>query len=67
MGSVSNPESRFSHLGQVPLDPHYALKELFQQDEHEKKVILGSGLYRDDNCKPWVLPAVNAVRNVSLL
>jgi len=62
MVSISSPKSCFYHLKEVPLDPHYALKELFQQDEHSKKVILGSGLYRDDNCKPWVLPAVKMVR-----
>lgn len=66
MGSISIPESHFLHLSHVPLDPHYALKELFQQDKHAKKVILGSGLYRDDGCKPWVLPAVKAVRTTFL-
>ncbi|KAH7357335.1 pyridoxal phosphate-dependent transferase [Pyrenochaeta sp. MPI-SDFR-AT-0127] len=67
MGSISPPKSRFLHLSQVPLDPHYALKELFQQDKHAKKVILGSGLYRDDNCKPWVLPSVKSVPRDILL
>ncbi|KAI3318110.1 aspartate aminotransferase [Xylariaceae sp. AK1471] len=57
MGSVSN-ESRFEALSEIPLDPHHALKELFYADNHPKKVTLGSGVYRDDNSKPWVLPTV---------
>ncbi|KAI8940137.1 hypothetical protein NX059_003850 [Plenodomus lindquistii] len=64
MASISSPKSCFYHLKEVSLDPHYALKELFQQDEHSKKVILGSGLYRDDNCKPWVLPAVKMAERI---
>ncbi|KAI1811230.1 aspartate aminotransferase [Poronia punctata] len=58
MGSVPTDQSLFSSLSTIPLDPHYALKELFHSDTHPKKVILGSGLYRDDNSKPWVLPSV---------
>ncbi|CAF3508985.1 unnamed protein product [Fusarium graminearum] len=57
MGSYS-PTSRFKDLDTIPLDPHYALKETFQADPDPRKVILGSGLYRDDDSKPWVLPVV---------
>ena len=32
----------------------------FKNDPHPKKVNLGVGAYRDDNGKPWVLPAVKA-------
>jgi hypothetical protein len=65
MGSFSN-ESLFSSLSEIPLDPHYALKEFFNSDTDPKKVILGSGLYRDDNSKPWVLPTVQLVSIISL-
>lgn len=58
-------ESLFQDLIEIPLDPHYALKELFRADTHPKKVILGSGLYRDDNSEPWVLPTVQKVNNAS--
>ncbi|KAK9441904.1 aminotransferase [Metarhizium brunneum] len=54
-------ESLFQDLIEIPLDPHYALKELFRADTHPKKVILGSGLYRDDNSEPWVLPTAEEV------
>jgi aspartate/tyrosine/aromatic aminotransferase len=60
MGSVSH-ESLFASLSDIPLDPHYALKELFHSDTDPEKVILGSGLYRDDNSKPWVLPTIQLV------
>jgi len=65
MGSASN-ESLFASLSEIPLDPHYALKELFQSDTDPKKVILGSGLYRDDDSKPWVLPTVQLVSIIFL-
>ncbi|KID91616.1 Aspartate/other aminotransferase [Metarhizium guizhouense ARSEF 977] len=57
-------ESLFQDLSEIPLDPHYALKELFRADTHPKKVILGSGLYRDDNSEPWVLPTVQKAEEV---
>ncbi|KAL1853785.1 hypothetical protein Plec18170_005177 [Paecilomyces lecythidis] len=50
--------SSFSALNAIPLDSIYNLKELFAADKHEEKVILGSGVYRDDNSRPWVLPTV---------
>lgn len=53
--------SLFPELDLVPLDSHYALKELFAADDYPQKVILGSGVYRDDNAKPWVLPVVAKV------
>ncbi|KAE9382227.1 aspartate aminotransferase [Stipitochalara longipes BDJ] len=51
-------ESHFSSLSLISLDPTYALKELFYLDTHPKKVILGAGVYRDDNSKPLVLNVV---------
>lgn len=42
------------------------LEQLFAADELENKVILGSGIYRDDDSQPWVLPTVAKV-SVSLL
>jgi aspartate aminotransferase len=65
--SASTPPSSFSHLSLAPLDPHYTLKRLFAADSHEKKVILGSGIYRDDNSQPWVLPTVKKVSDFPIL
>ncbi|GAD98570.1 hypothetical protein FG03981.1 [Paecilomyces variotii No. 5] len=56
--SSTPAQSSFSALDAVPLDAIYNLKELFAADKYEKKVILGSGVYRNDNSKPWVLPTV---------
>ncbi|KAJ5965583.1 hypothetical protein N7481_012297 [Penicillium waksmanii] len=63
MGSHSI-ESLFSELDDIPLDPHYALKEDFSADPSPSKVILGSGIYRDKNGKPWVLPAVKEAEEI---
>ncbi|KAJ5263329.1 Aspartate [Penicillium angulare] len=52
--------SQFSNLEDISLDPHYALKEAFAVDTNSDKVILGSGIYRDGNSKPWVLPSIEA-------
>lgn len=57
--------SSFSALNAIPLDSIYNLKELFAADKHKEKVILGSGVYRDDNSRPWVLPTVKSVSLVS--
>ncbi|KAK2592459.1 hypothetical protein QQS21_009838 [Conoideocrella luteorostrata] len=63
MGS-SQKASLFSDLADIPLDPHYALKESFRADTHPDKVILGSGLYRDDDSQPWVLPSVEKAEKI---
>lgn len=63
MGSNS-PSSRFSELDIIPLDPHYALREDFAADSAPTKVILGSGIYRDKNGNPWVLPSIKEVSSL---
>ncbi|KAJ6016348.1 hypothetical protein N7540_010939 [Penicillium herquei] len=60
-GKTSGDEPRHTSDGAdgaIPLDPHYALKEAFADDPSAKKVILGSGIYRDGNSEPWVLPSI---------
>uniref|UniRef100_A0A0X3QG33 Aspartate aminotransferase n=1 Tax=Schistocephalus solidus TaxID=70667 RepID=A0A0X3QG33_SCHSO len=45
----------------VPMGPPDAIlgiTEAFKRDTNPKKVNLGVGAYRDDDCKPWVLPSV---------
>ena len=65
MGSVSTP-SLFATLETIPLDPHYALKNDYAADDAPEKVILGSGIYRDEDSRPWVLPSVKEVRSTLL-
>ncbi|KIW37768.1 uncharacterized protein PV06_09760 [Exophiala oligosperma] len=57
MGSFT-PSSFFEHLSPVPLDAVYSLKEGFSAVNSESKLILGSGVYRDEELQPWVLPSV---------
>lgn len=53
--------SIFSKLEICPLDSTYALKELFLADDDARKVLLGAGVYRDNDSRPWVLPVVKKV------
>lgn len=64
MGSFT-PSSFFEHLSPVPLDAVYSLKEGFSAVNSESKLILGSGVYRDEELQPWVLPSVKKVRCTS--
>lgn len=53
-----------SHFERVPKadpDPIFFLNSAYQADTFSQKVNLGVGAYRDDNGKPWVLPAVKKV------
>jgi hypothetical protein len=59
--------SQFSGLTLIPLDSTYALKELFSVNSHPQKVILGAGVYRDNNSKPWVLNVVKKVSGINIL
>ncbi|KAL2406546.1 Aspartate aminotransferase, cytoplasmic [Exophiala dermatitidis] len=63
MGSFT-PTSSFSHLDPIPLDAIYSLKETFAADSNENKIILGSGVYRDDASQPWVLPSVQKAEEI---
>ena len=47
---------------QAPEDPLFGLMAAYRNDVFSSKVDLGIGAYRDDNAKPWVLPAVKKVR-----
>ncbi|KAI5957141.1 AAT2 [Candida jiufengensis] len=48
----------FTNLTELPPDPLFGLKARFSQDSRSDKVDLGIGAYRDNNGKPWILPAV---------
>ena len=47
---------------QAPEDPLFGLMAAYRKDVFSSKVDLGIGAYRDDDAKPWVLPAVKKVR-----
>ncbi len=48
----------WSHVEMGPPDAILGVSEAFKRDTNPQKVNLGVGAYRDDNCKPWVLPSV---------
>ncbi|KAI3402327.2 AAT2 [Candida oxycetoniae] len=48
----------FANVKELPPDPLFGLKARYNQDKRSDKVDLGIGAYRDNNGKPWILPAV---------
>lgn len=48
----------FSQITELPPDPLFGLKARYVADPRKEKVDLGIGAYRDNNGKPWILPAV---------
>ncbi|BAO40107.1 aspartate aminotransferase [Kluyveromyces marxianus DMKU3-1042] len=45
-------------IEELPGDALFAIKQRLAEDPRDVKVDLGIGAYRDNNGKPWVLPAV---------
>lgn len=52
---------------QAAEDPLFGLMAAYRADTADKKVDLGIGAYRDNNAKPWVLPVVTKVMQLSYL
>ncbi len=52
--------STWSKLEAAPADPILGLGEAFKKDPNPKKQLLGAGVYRDDNNKPYVLNCIRA-------
>lgn len=48
----------FPEIKELPPDPLFGLKARYTKDSRSDKVDLGIGAYRDNNGKPWILPAV---------
>lgn len=46
------------NIKELPPDPLFGLKARYTSDSRTDKVDLGIGAYRDNNGKPWILPAV---------
>lgn len=56
--------SHSSILNDLPVLPSaesFALTEAYNLDTFPEKVNLGQGVYRDEECQPWVLPSVRSV------
>lgn len=50
--------SYFTSITELPPDPLFGLKARFVKDTRKVKIDLGIGAYRDNEGKPWILPAV---------
>lgn len=80
---ASNPAARLGQLSahlnpimtsfdaaavpQAPEDPLFGLMAAYRKDVFSSKIDLGIGAYRDDNAKPWVLPAVKKVGKINAI
>jgi aspartate aminotransferase len=58
--------SNWSGLDAAPADPILGLSEAFKKDTNPKKVLLGLGAYRDNDGKPYILPAVREAQKIIL-
>jgi aspartate aminotransferase len=56
--------STWSKLEAAPPDPILGLTEAFKKESNPKKVLLGMGVYRDENNKPYVLNCVKKATDI---
>lgn len=56
--------STWSKLEAAPPDPILGLNEAFRKEQNPKKVLLGMGVYRDDNNKPYVLNSIRRAEQI---
>lgn len=61
MGSSNSP-SIFNGIIYTPPDAIFELTKKYNADQNVLKVNLGQGTYKDENGKPWILPAVRAAK-----
>eukprot|EP00761_Pharyngomonas_kirbyi_P006084 gb/GECH01006090.1/.p1 GENE.gb/GECH01006090.1/~~gb/GECH01006090.1/.p1 ORF type:complete len:434 (+),score=102.63 gb/GECH01006090.1/:1-1302(+) len=54
----------WSHVPVKPLDNIKALTEQYHKDNSPNKVLLGEGVYKDEQGKPFVLPSVRKAEEV---
>ena len=66
---ISQRAANFSCWGAVtaaPPDPILGLNDAFKKETNPKKVLLGMGVYRDDNNKPYILKCVREAERLIL-
>jgi len=56
--------STWSKLESAPPDPILGLGEAFKKDTNPKKQLLGAGVYRDNDNKPYVLNCIRAAEKI---
>lgn len=58
--------STWSSLEAAPPDPILGLNEAFKKDTNPKKVLLGMGVYRDNDNKPYILNCIRKAEQIVL-
>lgn len=56
--------STWTKLEAAPPDPILGLSEAFKKDSNPKKQLLGAGVYRDNDNKPYVLNCIRAAEKI---
>ncbi|CDW78700.1 aspartate aminotransferase [Stylonychia lemnae] len=56
--------STWSTLEAAPPDPILGLNEVFKKDPNPKKVLLGMGVYRDNENKPYILNCIRKAEQI---
>ena len=56
--------STWSALKSAPPDPILGLNEAFKKESNPKKVLLGMGVYRDDDNKPFILNCIRKAEQI---
>ena len=56
--------STWSTLEAAPADPILGLNESFKKDTNPKKVLLGMGVYRDNENKPYILNCIRKAEQI---
>ena len=60
-GLASLASTWLNAIPQAPVDQMFGLTAAYRADASPKKVDLGVGAYRDNDAKPYILPAVKKV------
>ncbi|TIA00698.1 aromatic-amino-acid aminotransferase [Aureobasidium pullulans] len=63
-GTTEEVASVFANAPLIPADEMFALAADFKLDQHQNKVNLGPGSYKDENGQPWILPSVAMSRRI---
>ena len=64
--NASRSFSVWENVKAAPADPILGLNEAFLKDTAPNKILLGMGVYRDNENKPYVLPSVRKAEEIIL-
>lgn len=61
---VASQFSTWTQLEAAPPDPILGLNEAFKKDQNPHKVLLGMGVYRDNDNKPYILSCIRKAEKI---